>query len=487
VSSEARFQRYMKAASDAGLTKEQFRQLVKAGIVLQPRQLLATAAAFQCDHEDGPTEIGYGGARSGGKSHWGLAQLALDCLRYPGLTALCLRKVGIANRENFNELRLKVLRNVKTTWKVAEGVLLFPNGSRIVLGHFQNEKDVDRYLGLEYDVILLEEATTLTTSKYKMIRTCNRTSKPGWRPRMYTTTNPGGVGHAWYKAALVAPHRKGGEMLPLHRQSGPTRFIPATAYDNGFVNREYVKTLEGLTGWMRKAWLLGDWDVAAGQFFTTWRSDIHVKSDKEMRSLWTPGYHRTWGSLDYGFTHYTTFYPMAEAEGAVLILGEHAERKKLPPWHAEAMEKLVERQGLLLGNLDAVVAGRDIFASKGSETARTIADQYAEQGWLFEAADDDRIGGAGEILYRLGDADAGLPPRLFVHESCVKLIECLPALEHDPAVPERTKKWDADEDGIGGDDPYDGARYGIMAATTRALPALAGGASQNTIAHFGKH
>jgi phage terminase large subunit len=46
------------------------------------------AAARLCDKEakpDGPTAIGYGGARGGGKSHWLLAQMgADDCQRVPG-------------------------------------------------------------------------------------------------------------------------------------------------------------------------------------------------------------------------------------------------------------------------------------------------------------------------------------------------------------------------------------------------------------------
>jgi phage terminase large subunit len=478
------FDRYVHAAKGAGLTQEQFERILSTGLALQDRQLYASAAAFSCDHDGGPTEIGYGGARGGGKSHWGLGQVAMDCLRFPGLTALILRKVGVANKDNFTELRLKVLRGVKCRWVASQSTLHFPNGSKIVLGHFQNESDVDRYLGLEYDVILVEEATQLSSSKYEMIRTTNRSSKPGWRPRMYTTTNPGGVGHSWYKASLVAPHRKKKTFTPLREQVGETRFVPATVYDNHFVNDGYAKTLEKLSSWMRQAWLDGDWDVAAGQFFTTW-GERHILAEGEIPFV--PGYHRCWLSLDYGFTHYTTAYLLCEIDGSVYVLDEHAERKWLPQRHAPAMEKMLERHGLLYGNLDTCVAGRDIFAAGKSETARTIADQYAELGWHFEAADDDRITGAGEILHRLGDEEVGLAPTLFVSERCPRLIECIPAMVHDPAVPERVKKLDTDENGIGGDDPYDGARYGIMAATTRALPALAGGAERNTIAHFGKH
>ena len=56
---------------------------------------------------------------------------------------------------------------------------------------------------LEYDGIGIEEATQLTQRKYEAISTCCRTSKvladgPHWRPRIYSTTNPGGIGHRWY-------------------------------------------------------------------------------------------------------------------------------------------------------------------------------------------------------------------------------------------------------------------------------------------------
>lgn len=202
--------RYINAAHIAHCPEDQIRALLRANIVLQPRQLEASAVARLCDEEDGPTEVGYGGARGGGKSHWLLTQMgADDCQRYPGLKCLLLRKVGKANKENFDDLRRRLFGRLKNDYARGEGVLTFKNGSRIIAGHFQNESDIDAYLGLEYDVIGVEEATTLSSSKYRSIQTCNRTSKPGWRPRMYTTTNPGGIGHAWYKKRFVDPAVRG--------------------------------------------------------------------------------------------------------------------------------------------------------------------------------------------------------------------------------------------------------------------------------------
>jgi phage terminase large subunit len=448
-------QRYADAAAEAGCPWDQVENFLRAGIVLQPRQLAACAAARLCDEEDGPTEIGYGGARGGGKSHWGIAQLAADdCQRCPGLKALVLRKIGKANRENFDDLRRRLLMGLEHDYRRQEGVVEFANGSRIITGHFQHEKDIDAYLGLEYDVILTEEATTLTKGKADDIGSCNRTSKIGWRPRMYSTTNSGGVGHSWYKAKFVQPSRK-------HLETD-TRFIPATADDNAFINPEYRKKLDGLTGWKLRSWRYGDWDIAAGQFFTTFRRDIHVIP----RLAPLPAHWRVWLGFDYGFTHYTAVYLLAQdGDGNVYVADEHAEQRWLPARNVAGIRSMLARNGVADHRLETVAAGHDVFNKDRQGTS--IAEDYAKLGLRLTPADVDRINGAGEILRRLGDVDEGIRASLFICEPCVRLIECLPSLEHDPHRPEDVLKVDTDEEGNGGDDPYDALRYGVMHAKPR--------------------
>jgi len=150
----SRIEQTMANGLRAGCPRDQLRNFLSAGVVLQPRQLAASAAARLCDQPDGPTAIGYGGARGGGKSHWLLAQMgADDCQRVPGLKCLLLRKVGKANLEQFEDLRRRLFGRLKHEFSAYRGVLSFKNGSRIIAGHFQSEKDIDAYLGLEYDII----------------------------------------------------------------------------------------------------------------------------------------------------------------------------------------------------------------------------------------------------------------------------------------------------------------------------------------------
>ena len=87
----------------------------------------------------------------------------------------------------------------------------------------------------------------------------------------------------------------------------------------------------------------------------------------------------------------------------------------------------------------------------------TVASQYGKLGNTLRCANTDRINSWAEILYRLGDPSAArglstinpqlstsLAPRLFIHERCARLVECLPSLQHDQNRPEDVLKVDAD-------------------------------------------
>jgi len=439
---------YFRAAAAAGCPLDQVKNFVKAAICLQPRQLAMSAAARECDRDGGPNEIGVGGARMGGKSAWCLAQLAADdCQRFPSLKCLFLRKVGKAAKESLEDLRRQILKGVPHAYSAHKGLLSFENGSRILTGHFSNEKDIDAYLGLEYDVIAVEEATTLTFPKYRMILSCNRTSKIGWRPRTYSTTNPGGVGHAWYRARFVLPFRAGTQTT--------TRFVPSLVTDNYYANADYIKILEDQVGWIKQAWRYGDWDIAAGQYFTTFSDTHHVTNEIDLTRA------KSWGlALDHGFTHYTACYlGFRDGDGNFYVVDEHVERGWLVERHADAIHAMLGRHKNTIGEMDYKVAGTDIFAKESR--ARSVAEDYQDHGIHWKPAVTDRINGAAEILRLLGEPNGKTPKpaRLKIHRRCVRLIECLPSMQHNPTRPEDVLKVDVDDDGNGGDDPYDAFRY----------------------------
>ena len=109
-----------KAAHLLNFPPEQLENFVAAGYVPRRKQLEFHAAARHCDLPDGPSQVGFGGARGPGKSHASFAQLALDdCRRIPGLKALYLRRI--------------VLRRVPHRYIRSDGLVTFHNESRIVI------------------------------------------------------------------------------------------------------------------------------------------------------------------------------------------------------------------------------------------------------------------------------------------------------------------------------------------------------------------
>jgi phage terminase large subunit len=274
---------------------------------------------------------------------------------------------------------------------------------------------------------------------------------------------PGGIGHARYRKRFVLPMREGREL--------DTRFIPARVGDNAFNNPEYRKILEGLTGWQKRAWLDGDWDIAAGQFFTTFRRDVHVDKDfDDTRAV------EWFAALDYGFAHYTVcLLGCRDGDGNTFIVDEHAERLWLPQRHAAAIKAMIGRRKmgdrrLEISDLKRFVAGADVFSRQSDGT--TIAAQYAKQSMTLRCASTDRVNGWAEVLHGWGEPNVGLGeggvrPTLFIHKRCGRLIGRLPALQHDPNRPEDVLKVDADEEGVGSDEAADALRD-LVATKSRA-------------------
>lgn len=444
---------FLTEAKAVGVPPDALSNFQRGGYLAQPKQLQFHAAARLCDLDDGPDQVGFGGARGPGKSHGLFAQIALDdCQRFDGLKVLYLRKIAKNAKEQFEDLRRSVLRFVPHEWKSQAGIVIFPNGSRIIIGHFKNESNIDSYLGLEYDIICIEEATTLTESKYKTLRDSNRTSKPNFRPRIYCSTNPGNIGHGWFKKRFIEPARTGNETT--------TRFVFATVDDNKFTDKGYKQKLEENTGWKLKAYRYGDWDIAAGQYFSNFNYNAVVKTIPS-----PPVYQQVWCAMDYGWKHWTVVYLFSAYDGKIQIVDEFRARKQLVDQNAAEIIAMLRRHNIELWRLESFVAGHDVFAHKGDENGKTIAQQYEEHGIKLTKANIDRINGAGEFLKRLGDPlreKNPLPPSIEISTRCVNLIELIPNLQHDPNRPEDVLKMNADDEGEGGDDYYDGARYGIM-------------------------
>lgn len=442
-------------AKDAGVSREQAGALVSRGHIPLPWQWEFHAAAREADKPDGPVDVGAGGARGPGKSHVVLAQATLDdCQRVPGLKGLFLRQTGIAAQESFDDLIEKVVRG-RVAYKKTGSTLSFPNGSRILLGGFQYEKDIDKYIGIEYDFIIIEEVNQITEEKYTKLRGSLRTSKSNWRPRMYTSFNPGGIGHQFVKNRYVIPHMK--------NEQKETRFIPSTYRANPYLNKEYIDYLESLNGELARAWREGDWDIFAGQAFSEFRQKTHSIKPLIPSRMFEHGLSIDWGYTDKKACAFSAYLhalikmklPDGQNFNRVIIYKEWSGNMKQPREWARIIFEDCLKMGI---KPTRGIADSSMF-NPSSDYGKSISDLFMEEWkvlngdhWLrLGKGTKDRIGRKATMHDWLSIAPDGLPYML-ITENCHQLLTTLPILQIDEHNPE-----DVDTEGL--DDPYDSVTY----------------------------
>jgi phage terminase large subunit len=427
---------YLEQAKSAGLSKEQISLFVSFGYVALPVMLPFHALARQIDNRIGVDSVLLDGTRGSAKSHACIAQVCLDdCQRAPGTKWLFLRQTERAAGESFGDLVNRVLRGIPH--KENSEKITFPNGSRVLIGGYKDENDIDKYIGVEYDGIVIEEGTQLTGDKIEKLRGSLRTSKDNWVPRMYITTNPGDIGHAYFKERYVVPNRQ-------HKETVTRRFF-SSYKDNPFINQEYRTYLEGLTGDLAKQWRDGDWDVFAGMAFSQWRRDRHVVKPFEIPAHWI----RITGT-DWGFSNpFSSLWSAKNPDnGRIVIYRGIHERALTDPQQAELIkssedpgEKIIKRY-----------ADPSMWAKKTQgTTATSTAEVYASHGLYLTPAVNDRIAGKRKVDRLLGDIPDG-QPGLLIFESVFDLPRTLPSLTYDKLHPE-------DVDSSGDDHDYDALRY----------------------------
>lgn len=101
--------------------------------------------------------------------------------------------------------------------------------------------------------------------------------------------------------------------------------------------------------------------------------------------------------------------------------------------------KLIARKRRELGivKCDEYLAPSDMWARR-QETGMSVADIFRKNGIFLNKTSRDRIDGwaaTKEWLHPFKDEQGLTTARLLIHESCVNLIRCLPALQFDPNKP----------------------------------------------------
>lgn len=450
-------------------------------------------------YESEATEILYGGAAGGGKSHLFRVASIMWCARVPGLQVYLFRRLfddlyknHMEGPTSFPALLGPWIDAGHVKINYSKNFIEFWNGAKIHLCHLQHEKDVIKYQGAEIHVLLMDELTHFSSSMYRYLRGRLRlgglsvpSELKGLFPRIICGSNPGGPGHNWVKAGFVDNAPPLAIKLMDKKEGGLKRqYIPARLDDNPTLTAndpDYADRLEGLgNAALIKAMLSGDWNIVAGGAMDDVWSDRVILPAFNVPHSWTID-----RSFDWGSTHPFSVCWWAEADGteatlpngdkfcpprgSLIMCGEWYGAKasneglKMAPREVaqgiKTREAAMKESGHISRTPLAGPADNQISAVSQPGTP-TIADEMASVGVRWEKSDKapgTRKIGLELLRARLKEAGKDHPerPAIYFMDNCRNAIAQLPVLPRDPKKPD-----DVDTDAE--DHAYDAVRYRVL-------------------------
>lgn len=459
---------------------------------LHPKQALA--------FESEATEILFGGAAGGGKSHLMRVRAIALCSMISGLQVYLFRRLSDDLYKNHMEgaggffaMLDAWLISGHVRFNGSKNYLEFWNGSKIWLCHCQHEKDVEKYRGAEIHVLLIDELTHFTDKIYRFLRARCRLGGlavplelKGRLPLILCGSNPSGVGHQFVKRTFVdfAPPL---EVVRTPKSEGAMlrQFIPSRLSDNPTQDPDYADRLAGLgDNALIRAMLEGDWNIVAGGALDDVWSGRCIVPRFKVPSSWRVDRCFDWGSEHPFAVGWFAESDGTEAEledgsifappkGSIIQLGEWygteaiGTNKGLRLSSREIAKGIVEREqafrsgGFISGDVMAGAADNQI-SNVIDKSVPTIAESMAKEGVRFTKSDKSagsRVVGLNLMRDRLREASKDYPesPALYFMDHCRASIAILPTLPRDDKKPE-------DVDTKAEDHVYDMVRYRVLAS-----------------------
>jgi len=402
----------------------------------------------------------YGGAKGGGKSRilrWALIRLlinwavqghkrirvALFCEDYPALKDRHLTKIKTEFPRYLGELSDSQTEGLAFVLKLKHG------GGIIAL---RNLDDPSKYASSEFAAAAIDELTKNKREVFDQLRSIIRWPGITHNP-IISATNPGEIGHEWVKKLWIDREFSSEDPDPSQ-----VFFVKSLPTDNPYNTQEYIEELKRLPEKLRKAYLEGNWDVFAGQYFSEWDKEQHV-----IQPFLIPEHWKRFRSYDHGHAKPAScgWYTLDE-DGRVYKYREFYQAGLNVDQIASEIKKLSEGE-----IYDYSVADPSIFANIGyvdKYGGQTIAETFSRYGIQFIPASNRRIDG-WNLTHQYLYWDNKMRPKIQFFSTCYNTIRTYPVLIHDEHKPE-------DLDTNGDDHCQDSDRYMLMSLHERKTPKM---------------
>lgn len=362
--------------------------------------------------------VGYGGARGGGKSHAIRVKATLLANKHPGIRILIVRRT-------FSDLKRLYIRimsgfystfpdEVRPEYSATDRVFTFPNGAIIEFAYCESDDDADKYRGLEWDVIFLDEATDLSEYQYGIMNSCVRGAN-NFPKRLYVTCNPGGIGHDHIKRLFIDKIYKKSEKASKYTfiQAHVWDNIPLLMHDEGFVEElkrykkqhpgcnvdekvikhcmyasDYVQTLDNLPDMVREAHLMGDWNVFSGKFFNEFDPRVHVVQETPELLAKIARYRKT-AAMDYGLDRFAVLWFAVDEKGNAYCYRNYEESNLAIADAAVKFKELSRNKDGSDEQIEEVIAPFDMW-NRRQDSGESAATIFAQNGVFLTEAGRDR-------------------------------------------------------------------------------------------------
>ena len=415
-------------------------------------------------------EMLYGGEAGGGKSLLVRALAITIMTLWPGSVSAIFRRTYPELEDSHIRPILKETAGTAFTYHEGRRELRAPNKSVCLFRYADDEKDLRHYQSAEWEALFIDEATHMPGDYIEFLRARVRSTRPGWRPIILYTSNPGGPGHLYFRDQFVSNHPPGKVWRASEDDGGMVRvFHRARLRDNPALGKEYGRRLRGIKDEaLRKALMEGDWDTFGDQFFREWSTPSHTIPPFRIPTHWKE---RAIG-VDFGYgapfsCHFyvrdedlwreqrlTRWFCYRELYGAGL---RDEEQARLIKQGIEADASQGQSRGR-----KAVMPFYSLFCDpsiwskqpNGLSVAEVYQNVLADVGVTPRQANNDRLSGWQRVRDYLAPQADGFPGLVFF-ETMTNALRTIPALPRDRRDPE-----DADSDAE--DHAADELRYVLM-------------------------
>ena len=435
------------------------------------------------------TEILYGGAAGGGKSHLFRVAAISWCASIPGLQVYLFRREYPDLYKNHME-GAGSFPVILADWMSAGAVeinysknqIKFWNGSKIHLCHCKNEGDIYGYQGAEIHVLMIDELTQWSEPMYAYLRGRVRLGGlqippqyQGQFPRILCGSNPGGVGHNWVKQTFIDGAVPMRARQTERGEGGMLRqYIPARLEDNPTLtlnDPDYEIRLEGLGDpALVRAMRLGDWDIVSGGMFDdVWRREKHVIEPFAVPSSWYVDRSFDWGSSKpYAVCWWAESDGTTAPNGRTYPRGTIFQIHESYGWNGRANEGCKKLAVEIADEIKQIEASLGLSVSPGpaddsiwdEQNGMCIARDMAARNVIWTRAGKrpgTRKTGWEKLraMLKASLAEPQEEPGLYVFNHCVHTVRTVPVLPRDSKITD-------DVDTAAEDHVADAVRYRLL-------------------------